>query len=448
MIAHPCLHRRVTRRQRSVGRPPILPHLAAAAALMVSSAAPASGQAAPDAAPPAAGTPFEAPGIVDAASLLPVELIAGPYHRVRPGARVDGYMAYFTIDSDFGTYVCGGRWKVAQRVQEIAALAKLAETSKGEVFADALKQSMTKPVDAVKNIASDPVGSVKRLPGTIGHFFKRTGTAIAEGAQSIAQSANQQDGAAAGAQLEGAAKGAIGFNKALLKCAQQLNVDPYTDNAVLRDRMEEVAWVFYAGGLPISVGVAVASGGASIAMKTTVAAGLPEEVYALTPSELLVRSRESLQALGVAEPAIDGFTKNPALSPSVRWSIIASLQRLGPLPGRPEVIGVAASLDEAPKAEFLDQSLRLLAEVPSSVQGVRFTEIVLYGRLPAGRDEAGNLWIPAAVDHVLWTPQVAEFAQRPDAGDAIRILCLPRDASLSEAAANGLTTAGWRASRL
>ena len=50
--------------------------------------------------------------------------------------------------------------------------------------------------------------------------------------------------------------------------------------------------------------------------------------------------------------------------------------------------------------------------------------------------------MPAPVDYVTWTPEVAGFAQRDDLGAGAKVLV--HTGKLSPAAANGLLASGWK----
>ena len=54
---------------------------------------------------------------------------------------------------------------------------------------------------------------------------------------------------------------------------------------------------------------------------------------------------------------------------------------------------------------------------------------------------AGTLEVPAPVDHVTWTEQVAAFAQRDDLGTSPKTLI--HTGRLSDATKAGFTSAGW-----
>jgi hypothetical protein len=393
----------------------------------------------------------EAAPVLSAATLLGTEILIGPAYRVRAAAPTDGYMAHFTIDSDFGTFQCAGVDQARQRIHEIGAISILVSESKGDLFAEAVKKSVEQPVEAVKNIVKDPGRTLAQAPRTVGHFFKRLGSSVKAGAEDIANRTAENSlpagtgtpppRATTGEHIAAAGRGLIGFDKAKLDCAKQLDVDPYSDNPVLQEQLEKVAWVYFAGGLPIRVGAAAASGGASLALTSTKLIGLPEEVYSLTPSELALRNRESLDVLGVADDVKADFTSNPRLTPTLKSSMLRSLERLSPATGRPAFIGLAARCETVEQAQFLDRSLRLLAD-RQQLGLARYTEVMALGRVPAAVNADGGLEVPAVVDFVSWTDEVAVFAQRDDLRAAKPTLLLTGQASTQAVA--GFTDSSWR----
>ena len=388
----------------------------------------------------AATADYEIPIVLSAAQLLG-PAVAGPAYRVREAVPTDGYMAHFTIDSDYGEFRCIGTPQALTRIREMDAIAKLMAVSKSDLFADALKRSIEQPIDAVKNIVTNPVASVKAVPKTVGHFFRKVGAAVENAATSARdRMAGDDDDTDTAASLSRATKGVIGFDKAKLDCAKQLGVDPYTDNARLQQEIEKVSWAFFAGGLPLRVGAAVASGGASMALTATKTVGLPDEIYALTPSELALRNQQAMEAMGVATAVGRKFASSEALSITLRRSIIRSLQALGDVPGCAAIIGVAADCDSRRQVEFLEQALGLLlrhhASDPSAC-----TALEVIGRLPAAVDASGLLQIPAPVDFLSWTQGVAEFAHRDDLLGRKPVLLLA--GGTSERSRAELATLGW-----
>lgn len=383
---------------------------------------------------------FEAVATLNAADLLPAELLRGPNHRVRDIVQTDGFLAHFEIDSDFGLFTAAGVPQVQQRITEIEAIRKLVDTSKGDLFAEGMKRSLEKPVDAVKNIAKDPVGSVKKVPGTVGHFFGKLGSSIERGATKVRDQINDDD-ASAGDSAKGignAAKNAAGFDKAKLDTARQLGVDPYSDNARLQEEMDKVTWAFFAGGLPLRIGAAAASAG--IALTATNMVGVPDDTYALTQAELALRDKQSLAAMGIKNEDILSFQSHAILSTTRRHQIVRSLAALPKAGGRGRIILLANSCETPGQADFLVSALAILAQRQQS-GAADYRDLKVLGRLPGAVSAAGPLEVPAPVDHVTWTEQVATFASRDDIGTAQKSLV--HTGVFSPAANAGFSAAGW-----
>lgn len=387
---------------------------------------------------------YEQGAVVRAADLLPAELLRGPSHRVRDLVGTDGYMAHFEIDTDFGTFRAIGVPAAKRRIVEAEAIRKLVDTSKGDLFAEGVKRSIEQPIDAVKNIVSNPIKSVKQAPKTVGHFFSKIGGSIERGARKMQDSANSNedpDVAARemGAGLGQAAKNAAGFDKAKLDTAKQLGVDPYSDNARLQEEMEKVTWAFFAGGLPLRIGAAVASAGVAVAATNMV--GIPEDTYALTSSELALRDAKTLNSIGVSDAEIKAFQIQRALSTTRRHRIATLLEALPNAMGRANIIALANACVDGDQADFLIGALAILAEQQRS-GAANYVSLQVLGRLPAATTATGEIHVPAPVDHVTWTEEVAAFSSRDDIPVGTRTLV--HTGKLSPSAAAGISAAGWK----
>jgi hypothetical protein len=385
---------------------------------------------------------FESAVVLNASDLLPAEMLQGPSHRVREQVVTDGFLAHFVIDTDFGTFEAGGVPQAKRRILETEAIRMLVETSKSDLFAEGLKRSITQPIDAVKNIVTHPVESVKTAPKTVGHFFSQIGGSIERGIGK-AQERRDEGGAPSAGEIGhgigNAAKNAAGFDKAKLDAARQLGVDPYSDNIRLQEEMDKVTWAFFAGGMPLRIGAAVASAGVAVAATNMV--GIPGETYALTQGELALRDQRSLTAMGVTDQDIKDFQLQPNLSTTRRHRIVKSLEALSGAAGRGRIILLANSCATAEQADFLVAALGMLESRQRS-GAADYRELHVIGRLPGATTATRTLEVPAPVDHVTWTGQVAAFARRDDLGMAPKLLV--HTGKLSPATAAGLTAAGWK----
>jgi hypothetical protein len=382
---------------------------------------------------------YETPVMLEASALLPAEMLKGVSYRVRDQVVTDGYMAHFTIDSDFGTFQAIGVPQAKRRIVEAEAIRKLVETSKGDLFAEGMKRSIEQPIDVVKNIVTHPVDSVKQAPATVGHFFTKVGSAIGRAGGKVKDGIGNDGPGPSGAEVGEAAKNAAGFDKAKLDTARQLGVDPYSDNPRLQEEMDKVTWAFFAGGLPLRVGAAVVSAGVAVAATNMV--GIPEDTYALTQSGLALRDGRSLAAMGISDEDIKTFQLYGPLSTTRRHLVTLSLEALPNAKGRGRIIQQVNACETAEQVDFLIAALAILANRQRS-GAADYLSLEVLGRLPGAMNAKGELEVPAPVDHVTWTEQVAAFAMRDDLGTAPKVLV--HTGSLSEAASAGFAAAGWK----
>lgn len=387
--------------------------------------------------------PFEQPVLLHASELLPAAILRGPSYRVRDQVVTDGYMAHFKIDTDFGTFDAVGVPQAKRRIVEAEAIRKLVETSKGDLFAEGLKRSVEAPIDAVKGIVTHPVESVKQAPKTVGHFFGKVGSAIGRGVTTAVDRATGDGPPPTAEQVGGtignAAKNAAGFDKAKLDTAKQLGVDPYSDNPRLQEEMDKVTWAFFAGGLPLKVGAAVASAGLAVAATEMV--GIPEDTYALTQAELALRDERALAAMGVSLEDIKDFQIDAALSTTRRHRIVLALEAMPHASGRGLMVRLANACSTPEQADFLIGAIAILEERQRS-GAVDYRRLQVLGRLPGASTASGEMEVPAPVDHVTWTEEVAAFARRDDLGTGPKVLV--HTGSVSPAAEAGVLAAGWK----
>ncbi len=130
-----------------------------------------------------------------------------------------------------------------------------------------------------------------------------------------------------------------------------------------------------------------------------------------------------------------------SLSTTRRHCIVTSLTALSKASGRGDVVRLANDCNTADEAEFLINALAILANRQSK-GAMDCTALKVIGRLPAAVTANGELVVPAPVDYVTWTEEVAGFAHRDDLGTAPKVLV--HTGKLSAVAATGLTEAGWK----
>src|SRR5262249_36557845 len=80
---------------------------------------------------------FETEPVLKAKDLVAPELLKGPHFTVDDRVPVKGFLAYFTIRSDYGTFEAHGIHMFQIRVKEVYALTQLDDMSKTKEFAEA-----------------------------------------------------------------------------------------------------------------------------------------------------------------------------------------------------------------------------------------------------------------------------------------------------------------------
>ena len=97
-----------------------------------------------------------------------------------------------------------------------------------------------------------PVKTVTEVVSGVGLMFERAGDSLF--------------GAKRSDDEDSRFKNLIGFSNYKRDYAYQLGVDVYSRNKILQDRLNEIAWTGFAGGLTVSLAMAAVPGGAGVAM--------------------------------------------------------------------------------------------------------------------------------------------------------------------------------------
>ncbi|HEY5552275.1 MAG TPA: hypothetical protein VIK52_10315, partial [Opitutaceae bacterium] len=141
----------------------------------------------------AATAEFESPPTLRASDVLEPVLLAGPHFTVGDAVLNGGYINHFVIHSDYGDFEAHGRTMLGIRLKEVAALARIADISKTDVFIKAAKDAtvgiVVEPVKAAKGITHDPVGTVTRLPRGIGRLLSSYAAQGKQAAESVSDAA-------------------------------------------------------------------------------------------------------------------------------------------------------------------------------------------------------------------------------------------------------------------
>ncbi len=365
---------------------------------------------------------FETPPTLDAADVAPPELLSGPRYKLAPKATVEGYLAKFEVESDLGTFPALGTELLRIRVSEIPAIASLSEISQSGAFKDALAKSAAVPIDFAKSLATDPQGTVTNVAKGVGQLFGSAGRAVRQGTEYVGdKAADTKSGKSSGNSSKPTfTDDPLGYNKAKRDWARKLSIDPYSTNPVLQEKLAAAAQATFAGNF--SVGIAVGAVVGPLQYAVDFDKSTRDAVWDLSPGDLEARNEAKLVAMGITGRTVRDFLRTPSFTPTLATALVSALEQLPDARGRAAVIAATPSIASEVQARFIVDALRMLGAYDK--RGDRIVEIRMSGRIPVGVTTKDVVVVPAALDYVPWTQEVAGFVTRKELTGRNHVLLL------------------------
>ena len=353
---------------------------------------------------------FEREPVLKAKDLVAPELLKGPNFTVDERVPVVGFLARFTVRSEFGTFDVHGIHMLHVRIPEIYALAQLDKMSKTQEFADAAARAVARPVTSAANMIVNPVETIEGLPGGVSRLFDRIklgGESLAAAASASGQS-GEQKAADVSQRVGSITVDALGFEKERRDLAKSLGVDPYTSNPVLSKKLTDMAWVAFSGRFGIQAAMSVFVPGSSVMSVVTIT---HSSVYDTPPGDLINAAQAIFAQTGASDAQVQALLKNSQYTLSVLTAVALGIQRLQGVNGLPSVIDFAAAAKTQDETRLVAGAVNMLARYHEGTQ--RIAQVTAPGPIIA-RTVTGALMVPAPVDYVAWTERTARFAQRDD----------------------------------
>ena len=381
---------------------------------------------------------FETEPVLKAKDLVAPELLKGPHFTVDDRVPVKGFLAYFTIRSDYGTFEAHGIHMFQIRVKEVYALAQLDDMSKTKEFTEAAGRAIARPVTSTVHMLVDPVETMEGFPGGVTRLWDR----IKLGSEKVAEAATAP-GASGGQKVAdvservgGITVTALGYEKERRDLAKGLGVDPYTTNPILSKKLSDMAWVAFSGrfGIQAAMSVLVPYSMAMSAVTIT-----NTTVYDTPQGDLINKDQAIFAETGASEAQVQALMKNKQYSLSVLTALAQGLQRLQGVNGLASIVDFAAAAKTQDETRFVAGSVNILARYHESVAPIAVT--MAPGPI-IGRTANGTLVVPAAVDYVAWTERIGRLAQRDDFRAPDRTTWL--SGQMSARARKEFTARGWR----
>ncbi len=384
---------------------------------------------------------FEPEPVLDSADLVQPALLSGPDFKVASKARLHGFMARFELTTPYGIQHPESIELLALREAELPAVATLEAASKTDAFAHALAERGRKIGRALWQVVSHPVDTLSGLPQGVARYFSRTLASWGRRAQALADRGNRQfehdgdpyaapDGpmtagrtplpgedaqpgkgkawyARAGREAAREVKRQLDFGRMRREMAKVLDIDPYTTNPLIVERLDALAWAAVAGNF---------SGGAALGL----VGGVPAEiigtgnrlnklVWELDPEDLREANRKRLAAFCTDDFGIRHFLRRGGFTDSLRTTLTDDLKALAPTQGCDDLIELAVTSRSEIEARYLVNALRLLRQHAGRPGG----RLVTVGAAVVWRMPDDRLVLPLPVDRLTWTADIDAFFALP-----------------------------------
>ena len=409
-----------------------------------------------------ADTSFEQPPTLSAAKLSPGVALKGEHYQVDSKVPTDGFLAHYSIQSDFGTFRAVGPGRLEVVINEINAIAKLGTLEQNDQLVKGAKKSAGDMVDGVKSFVDKPGETLEGIPDGIGRFFKRSYRNAKTGVQKVqhrraelngeapaagpgamlpgAETGNSTDSdgniyVEAGTALGGAAVDVLGFDEDRRRLARELGVDPYTTNPVLDKKLNEVTWAAFAGNFSVDVATSLIPGGLLLSSSQK----LSEWVYDTPPGDLRLAIEKKLLAMGASQQQVDQLLSHRHYPLSLQATLVAALEDLDGVTGRDEVMPLALTVTSEQQADYVVETLRMLGQYHHTVKPLKQLKVI--GTV-VGNGKDGELVVVAPVDYLSWNATVAKFLSNEELDAKRYSVHLAGD--ISKRARKQFQQAGWQ----
>ena len=342
---------------------------------------------------------YESLPVLSASKILPPELLSGPNHRVQERVVNDGFLNIYTIDSRFGQFKAVSTAVLKERVREINAMAAMDKLKGTNEYGTAVKESALSAMVAAKDMVFQPVQTLKTAASGVAVAFRRAGDSVFGTKRSDAEDSRF--------------KSLIGFSNYKREYAYDLGVDVYSRNEVLQDRLNEIAWVGFAGGLTVSAAMAAVPGGAGIAMTAIGTTRLTREIFKnQPPSDLRLANMEKLKAMGIEPSTVEMFIDATVFTPREQTILVSALDEMKGVADRERYVQLAALTNNADMTLFRQRQSEMYAGYHKAVSPL--AQFVSVGQVPAVRATNGALVFNFPIDYLVWTDSLARLVANTD----------------------------------
>ncbi len=339
-----------------------------------------------------AGELYEGTVTLKASAVLPKKILGSHLYTIQEKVTNDGFTNNYKVDSGQNSFQVTSNIALYKLLLEIEAIEAMKKVEETDAFVSALKESGIATVDGIKKLFTSPAETLEKAASGISSLFSRAEESIF----------NSSPGKSEDSRIEQA----IGFSNAKREVAFRYNVDPYSQNKILQEYLDRIAWADYAGGLTLGVATMPVGGMAGATLSVSGTARLLGEVIATTPpAELKLQNREKLEKMGIDQELAALFIENPYFSPLQQTAFVLSLEKIKTAENKALPLQAALQVKDQEMAGTMTSIMVMFAGYDKKINSVAKFKTV--ARIFAAIDKKGKMIIILPADYVTWNQRLA-----------------------------------------
>lgn len=369
-----------------------------------------------------------APLVFDASKVLPADTLAGPNYRINDKVYNDGMLNLFTITTDYGVMNAESETVLKVRLAELNALRVMEEMEKKKVFGDALVAGAKAPFKGAAALITSPIETGKGIVEGTGQFFSNLGQAL------VSDDPNQDN----------ALKVAIGYDVAKRNFAYEFDINPYTTNEPVAERLGTIAQAAVAGGITTKVAMSAVDSKMMLGARIVgTAQAMKQLVRDNSPVKLREINAEKLQEMGVSANLAEAFLDNHVFDPYEETLLVGELEAMQGVKGRELFIARAGRARTSREAMLLRHQAQMLAGYHANVAKV--ASIVSFAGIISLRKADNSTAVVLPADRMFLTERlsgkITVFEQQ---AGSVAVKELVISGQLDQTVRDLLTTKGWK----
>ncbi len=345
--------------------------------------------------PVPAQSTFEQRADLRASALIAPELLKSNLYTVDETVVNDGLLNHYRVQSIYGEFRVVSTLSLKQLLHEIQAIALMKRVETSDTVKNSVVQSGKNTVDAVTNLATNPQETLEGAAAGFSNLFHRATQVVGRRSTTATEDSKVEQ--------------FIGKSKSKGDIATKYGVNVYSTNALLQEELDRLAWADYLGGIGVGLAQSAIPGVGGLLLSTSGTARLLNEVINSTPaSELWVRNKDKLVAMGVNPDTIELYLNNPSFTPALQTVMVEALEKLTGAANRDLFIKISLQAHSHEMAKNITIITTMMAGYHQHVEPLK--TFAPFARVLFATTASGTRVLTVPADHVLWSNLVAEAA--------------------------------------